>query len=93
MVVRVEGKVDGKDVIFIKQEGDEWETIIPPDVDGTYIVEVTAYDDAGNIGFITKVLLTVSIDDMCIKLEPLPWESELLSVDFYAELIGEKCRR
>lgn len=51
MVVRVEGKVDGKDVIFIKQEGDEWETIIPTDVDGTYIVEVTAYDDAGNIGF------------------------------------------
>lgn len=93
MVVRVEGKVDGKNVIFLKSQGDVWETTVPRDIDGTYIVEVTAYDDAGNIGFVTKVLLTISIDDMCIRIEPFPWESELLSDDFEANLIKEKCGR
>ena len=29
MVVRLEGKVQGQDVIFNRVQGDEWETIIP----------------------------------------------------------------
>lgn len=46
MVARLEGKVDGRDVLFTKGDGDVWETTVPVDIDGTYIVELRAWDEA-----------------------------------------------
>lgn len=46
MVARLEGKVDGRDVAFVRKHGDVWEAIVPADLDGTYIVELTAWDEA-----------------------------------------------
>ena len=56
MVVKATGKVDGKEVIFERAEGDLWKVTIPYDLDGMYVVEVTAEDEAGNIAFCTKLL-------------------------------------
>ena len=97
MVVRLEGKVDGHDVIFSKKEGDLWETTVPFDVDGTYIVELTAYDEFGNIGHITKVLITFHLENQCIQIEPFPWngileeskiKTEIYASNYCAVLLG-----
>lgn len=61
MVVRLEGKVQGQDVIFSRVEGDEWETVIPPSLNGVYIVELTAYDDVGNMAYTARYILTIDL--------------------------------
>ena len=48
MVVRLTGTVNGDDVIFRRMEGDEWEATVPASLNGTYILDMTAYDEAGN---------------------------------------------
>ena len=42
MVAKVIGKVDGSEVIYEKGEGDKWTVTVPSDLDGMYVVEVTA---------------------------------------------------
>lgn len=100
MVVRLEGKVDGKDVIFSWKEGDVWEATVPFDEDGTYIVELTAYDEFGNVGFTTKVLVTFHLENMHISIQPFPWKAELLKntygtqaylSKYYARLFVHEC--
>lgn len=68
MVVRLEGKVQGRDVIFNRVQGDEWETIIPPSLNGVYIVELTAYDDAGNMAYTARYILTVDLTSIHAKV-------------------------
>lgn len=68
MVVRLEGKVQGQDVIFNKVQGDEWETIIPPALNGVYIVELTAYDDAGNVSYTAKYIMTIDLTGIRTKV-------------------------
>ena len=68
MVVRLEGKVQGKDVIFNRVYGDEWETIIPASLNGVYIVELTAYDDAGNMAYTARYILTIDLTSIHAKV-------------------------
>ena len=49
MIVKVSGKVDGRNVIFDRAEGDQWKVTVPFDLDGMYVIEVTAEDDSGNV--------------------------------------------
>ena len=67
MVTKVIGKVDGKEVVFERAEGDLWNTTVPLDLDGMYVVEVTAYDDAENVAFCTKILLIVDPTTLCAQ--------------------------
>lgn len=68
MVVRLEGKVQGKDVIFNRVYGDEWETIIPQSLNGVYVVELTAYDDAGNMAYTARYILTIDLTSIHAKV-------------------------
>ena len=65
MVVKVSGKIDGKEVIFERAEGDRWNVTVPYDLDGMYVVELTAENDAGNIAYCTKMLLIVDPATLC----------------------------
>ncbi|RHS11201.1 hypothetical protein DWV84_23955 [Blautia sp. AF13-16] len=93
MVARLEGKVDGRDVLFTKGDGDVWETTVPVDIDGTYIVELTAWDEAGNYCFTTRWLLTFDPSSLCVHLIPCPYWAEVLPSPFYAELLQPICNR
>lgn len=84
MVVRLEGKIDNQTVIFWHKQGDEWEAIIPSNMSGIYIVELTAYDEAGNKGYASKYLVTVNIGHLNIKIEPFQWESFLCQAVYNA---------
>ena len=37
MVTKVIGKVDGKEVVFERAEGDLWNTTVPLDLDGMWL--------------------------------------------------------
>lgn len=99
MVVRVEGKVHGEKVSFTWVGGDRWEAVIPASLNGVYIVELTAYDEAGNVGYCTKYILTVDLASLCVHLEPYPYWAELKEEfgacahvsEFYAEVVEKFC--
>ena len=82
MVVKVTGKVDGQDVIFERSEGNRWNITVPYDLDGMYVIEVTAEDEAGNIAFCTKMLLIVDPATLCVKLIPLDYMVEVIQEEY-----------
>ncbi len=45
--MEITGKVDGKEVVFERVERDLWAITVPYDLDGMYVVEVTAVNDRG----------------------------------------------
>lgn len=86
MVVRLEGKVQGQDVIFEHVQGDDWEAVIPPTLNGIYIVSLTAWDDAGNAAYTARYIITIDMDALYVCLEPYPFWADVLPWDYYARL-------
>lgn len=82
MVTKVIGKVDGQEVIYERSEGDLWKVTVPLDLDGMYVIEVSAYDEAGNISFCTKMLLIADPATLCAKLIPLDYTVEVVSKEY-----------
>lgn len=89
MIVKVSGKIDGKEVIFEKADGDQWSVMVPYDLDGMYVVELTAENSAGNIAYCTKMLLIVDPATLCVKLVPLDYMVEVISEDYKVTVIPE----
>lgn len=88
MVVRLVGTVNGENVIFQRVHGDVWETSVPSSLDGTYVIDMTAYDDAGNEAYWAKYILTIDLTSLCAHLAKHPYQAEILSADFSAALLG-----
>lgn len=82
MVTKVIGKVDEQEVIYERSEGDLWKVTVPLDLDGMYVIEVSAYDEAGNISFCTKMLLIVDPATLCAKLISLNYTVEVVSKEY-----------
>lgn len=89
MIVKVSGKIDGKEVIFEKADGDQWSVMVPYDLDGMYVVELTAENEAGNIAYCTKMLLIVDPATLYVKLVPLDYMVEVISEDYKVTVIPE----
>ena len=91
MVVSLTGKIDGQEIIFTRKFGDEWETVIPQNLSGIYVVELTAVDEAGNIGFLTKYIVTIDLSAMRVSLEPYPYRAEVIEDNcYYSNIIGSE---
>lgn len=84
MVVKVIGKADKFELVFEKTGENRWETIVPPDTWGEYVLEIYAHDDAGNVSYITKMLYLVSKHTMQAILIPFGYAASL-SMDQYTE--------
>lgn len=91
MVVKLTGKIDGQDIIFERREGDWWETTIPHSLNGIYIVELTATDDAGNTAYTCRYILTIDLTALCVHLEPYPYWVEPLAPEYYATMTRVEC--
>lgn len=78
MVVRLEGKIDGQTVIFQHVKGDEWKATIPKSLSGIYIVELTAWDEAGNRGYATKYLVTINPGSLKAQIQRFEWQCSLI---------------
>lgn len=85
-VNRLEGKVDSRTVAFTRDDSGQWFAVIPADLDGEYIVEVTAYDDAGNSSFTTSMLFTVDLKTLVVKLQPPNFATSARADDLAIEL-------
>lgn len=59
MVRRVFGKANGAKIIFEHQEGDWWCVTVPSNLQGEYIVDVYAEDEAGNVAYKCKMLFAI----------------------------------
>lgn len=92
MVVRLEGKIDGNPIIFVRREGDWWETTIPSNLDGVYVIELVATDEAGNQGFACKYILTVDLSQLCVHLEMIPYHVELYTDNYWIEVLTPHCK-
>lgn len=68
MIERVIGKNEKFEIIFELKENDRWEAVLPPDLSGEYYIDLYAYDKAGNVGYMSKALFTVDINNLCIHL-------------------------
>ena len=85
MIVKVSGKVDGQDVIFERSEGNQWNITVPYDLDGMYVIEVTAE----NVAYCTKMLLIVDPATLCVKLVPLDYMVEVVPEEYETHIIPE----
>lgn len=79
MVVRLIGDVNGQNVIFQKGIGDIWQAQVPSSLDGTYVIEMTAYDEAGNEAYWARYIMTVDIDSLCVILTRHPYQADILN--------------
>lgn len=73
--MKLTGKIEGQPVAFelVRQEGrtSVFTAEVPTTLDGEYVVELTAEDDAGNIAYICKYLVTIDLTNLCVHLMPL----------------------
>ena len=72
MVTKVIGKVDGKEVVFERAEGDLWNTTVPLDL------------DAENVAYCAKMLLIVDPATLCARLVPLDYVTEVIPEEYKA---------
>lgn len=68
MVVRLIGKINSDPVIFERKAGDRWEAIIPSVPSGVYVVEFSAYDEAGNMAYVSQFLLSIDLTALCMRV-------------------------
>lgn len=69
MIKKMIGKIDGQDIIFTRTANDDWRCVIPSQLDGKYVIELKAYDEAGNMLYITDILFTVDKTSLAVKFE------------------------
>lgn len=72
MVHKVYGKVGGKEIILNLSGENLWQAIVPAVMDGQYVVEIIAEDEAGNQSYIARMLYTISVGDIRFSLLPPP---------------------
>lgn len=74
MVARVVGTVDNREIVFsYNQTTGRWETAVPRDLDGTYVVDLWAYDEAGNASYAATVLFTVDMELLHFNMKMLKY--------------------
>lgn len=83
----LKGNVDGKEILFERTgEDDEWTAVIPASLNGRYVVELLAIDDAGNETYWAKYIVTIDVTKMCVHLVPLEYQTEIIDTEFEAKL-------
>ena len=87
-VNRVFGRVDGVDVVLNKTVGDRWVVPVPYDVDGEYVVEIIAEDEAGNQSYMAKMLFVVNAALLCVHVIPVPYYGVLQDDIFSFDIMG-----
>jgi hypothetical protein len=77
-VVRVVCELDCTQIIFGRSEDGSWVASIPPDFSGEYIIEVRAYDEAGNEAYSTQMLFVVDVKTLAVKMIPFNYSTSVI---------------
>lgn len=88
MVRRVYGKANDFDIIFNHIEGDRWETILPGNMYGEYVVELYAEDTAGNVSYFCTMLFIIFGHTVQCYIVPEGFSGKVETRDYkgYAEI-------
>lgn len=71
MITNVWGKANSSDIVFQRGENDKWTVIVPKDAQGTYILELWASDDAGNVGYFATIEVVFDTSKLCVSIKIL----------------------
>lgn len=55
-------------------------------INGVYVVELTATDEAGNIAYTAKYILTIDITALRVKLQRYPYSAKVRVGRYFARL-------
>lgn len=70
-----------------------WTATVPPAEGGEYIVELTAWDAAGNVQYTTKYLLAIDYTALCVHLIPLQkYVLQNISSQYSIEIVQNICK-
>lgn len=69
MVARIWGKVDGQTIPFSRTDQGWWKAEVPASDSGTYVLELWAEDQAGNVGYFATVKVTFDEGDLQCSME------------------------
>lgn len=86
MVVKLVGTVNGDEVIFQRTQGDMWEVSVPASLNGVYVLDMTAYDEAGNTAYWAKYILTIDLTSLCVRLRKHPYQTRILDPAYMVNL-------
>lgn len=87
MVARLEGVINGKEIIFSRRSGDVWECTFPSSDACEVTVELRAYDEAGNFCYTAKYMLLFDPESLELRLLPLNEWLEKQPEDTWLECI------
>lgn len=76
-VERVIGKTDSFEVIFDRLNDNNWTVNVPSNIIGEYVMDLYAYDEAGNHGFLATAMFTVDTSNLCFHLSIIKYRSEI----------------
>lgn len=82
MVAKLEGKMNGSAITFVRVDGDGWEATVPPSLNGAYALELTAYDDAGNVTSCAKYIVIIDWGALTIRLEKNSYYAEIVDCEY-----------
>ena len=69
MITNVWGKVNSSDIVFQRGENNKWTVTVPKDTQGTYVLELWASDNAGNVGYFATVEVTFDTSKLCVSVK------------------------
>lgn len=78
MVTKLVGTVNGDEVIFQRVQGDEWSATVPASLSGVYVLDMTAYDAAGNAAYWARYILTVDPAALRVQLKACPYRANVM---------------
>lgn len=87
-VAKLIGRADEFELVFKQNERGLWETTVPFDDDGVYIIDLLAVDEAGNESRFAKALFTVDATNIHCKfnLQILSLKNKTMETDIRENL-------
>lgn len=87
-MVNLIGYVEGVEISFDFYPPDTYKGIIPKQIDGRYIVELRAIDEAGNTTGMTNVYILIDFDQLEFKVLSETYSSILEKEEYANEIIA-----
>ena len=84
------GYVDGVELSFEFSPPDTFKAIIPKQLDGTYIVQLFAHDNAGNIDTFANTFVIINFDELSYEILESNINSKEQIEEFFAKEIEDK---
>lgn len=86
MVTDVRGRINGADIIFLKQDG-KWTAQVPSVPDGEYVSEIFATDEAGNVSFLCRMLFEIQGHSVKVVMLDKGYISEQITVEYQSKIL------